>query len=90
VADGLAAPVVGEMTLEAVRRYVDDVVLVSDEEILSAMRDLARYTKLVVEPAGAAAVAALFTGKAGATSGAQVVAVVSGGNVDLERLRTLL
>jgi threonine dehydratase len=90
VADGLAAPMVGEMTFDAVRRFVDDVVLVTDEEILAAMRDLMGYAKLVVEPAGAAAVAALLTGKVVADRGATVVAVISGGNVDLDRLKTLL
>jgi len=87
IADGLAAPVVGELTLEAVRRFVDDVVLVSDEEIVAALRDLASFAKLVVEPAGAAAVAALLSGKVRVDRGAHVAAIVTGGNVDLERLR---
>ena len=90
VADGLAAPMAGAMTFEAVRRYVEDVVVVTDDEILAALRDLALYAKLVVEPAGAAALAALATGKVRVDKGSDVVAVVSGGNVDLERLRTLL
>lgn len=90
VADGLAAPMVGDMTLEAVRRYVDDVVLVTDEEILHALRDLLTYTKLLVEPAGAAAVAALLSGKVRLDRGANVVAILSGGNVDVDRLKTLL
>ena len=90
VADGLAAPMVGAMTLDAVRRYVDDVVLVTDEEILAALRDLLGYAKLVVEPAGAAAVAALLTGKIPVERGAHVAAVISGGNIDLDRLKTLL
>lgn len=90
VADGLAAPMVGEMTLDAVRRYVDDVVLVTDEDILAAMRDLMTYAKLVVEPAGAAAVAAVLSGKVRFEQGASVVAIISGGNVDLERLKSLL
>jgi threonine dehydratase len=90
VADGLAAPMVGEMTLEAARRYVDDVVLVTDEEILSAMRDLIGYAKLVAEPAGAAAVAALLSGKIPLDRGTTVAAVISGGNVDLDRLKMLL
>lgn len=90
VADGLAAPMVGAGTLDITRRFVDDVVLVTDEEILAAMRDLAVYTKLVVEPAGAAAVAALLTGKITVPRAAPVAAVISGGNVDLERLKTLL
>jgi threonine dehydratase len=90
VADGLAAPMVGAMTLDAVRRYVDDVVLVTDEEILAALRDLLGYAKLVVEPAGAAAVAALLTGKILVERGTHVAAVISGGNIDLDRLKTLL
>jgi threonine dehydratase len=90
VADGLAAPMVGAMTFDAVRRYVDDVVLVTDEEILAAMRDILGYAKLVVEPAGAAAVAALLTQKIAMDRGAHVVAIISGGNIDLERLKSLL
>lgn len=90
VADGLAAPMVGEMTLDAVRRFVDDVVLVTDEEILAALRDLLGYAKLLAEPAGAAAVAALLAGKIPVERGTHVVAVISGGNVDLERLKSLL
>ena len=90
VADGLAAPMVGAMTLEAVRRHVDDVVLVTDDEILSAMKDLMQYAKLVVEPAGAASVGALVSRKIAAGKGANVVAIISGGNVDLEKLKQLL
>ncbi len=90
VADGLAAPMVGAMTLEATRRYVDDVILVTDEEILAAMRDLLVFAKLVVEPAAAAGIAALMTGKVKADRGSSVVAILSGGNVDVARLKTLL
>jgi threonine dehydratase len=82
VADGLAAPMVGAFTLDAVRRFVDDVVLVTDDEILAAVRHLASFTKLVAEPAGAAPLAALLNGKVSAARRAPVVAVVSGGNVD--------
>ena len=90
VADGLAAPMVGAMTLEATKKYVDDVVLVTDEEILSAMRDLLVYAKLVAEPAAAAGVAALMSGRIVADRGSSVVAVLSGGNVDVARLKSLL
>lgn len=90
VADGLAAPMVGAMTLEATQKHVDDVVLVTDEEILSAMRDLLVYAKLVVEPAAAAGVAALLGGKVTADRGSSVVAILSGGNVDVTRLKSLL
>jgi threonine dehydratase len=90
VADGLAAPVVGAMTLEAVRRFVDDVVLVTDEEILGALRDVASAAKLLVEPAGAAAVAAVRARKIPLERDANVVCVLSGGNIDLERLKGML
>jgi threonine dehydratase len=90
VADGLAAPMVGAMTLEATRRFVDDVVLVSDDEILSALRGVMSYARLVVEPAGAASVAALLAGKVRVSRDDRVVAVLSGGNVDVDRLKSLL
>jgi threonine dehydratase len=90
IADGLAAPMVGAMTLEAVRRFVDDVVLVEDEDILVAMRDLMAFAKLVIEPAGAAALAALQTRKVVFDRGESVAVIISGGNVDLVRLKSLL
>jgi threonine dehydratase len=90
VADGLAAPTTAELNLDVVQRLVDDVVLVSDEEIIAAMRDLLAYTKLVAEPAAAASVAALLTGKVRFDRGANVVAILTGGNVDLQHLKTLL
>ncbi|UCE04230.1 MAG: pyridoxal-phosphate dependent enzyme [Candidatus Latescibacterota bacterium] len=90
VADGLAPPMAGKLNFEIVRRYVDDMVQVSDAEILAAMRDLMTRAKLFAEPAGAAALAALQTGRIPTTPGARVIAVVSGGNIDLEQLRTLL
>ena len=90
VADGLASPTVGAMNLEIVKRYVEDVVIVSDDEILAALRALFAYSKLVVEPAAAASVAALLSGRIKLDRGSRVVAILSGGNVDLERLKTLL
>ena len=90
VADGLAAPMVGEMTLDVVRRCVDDVVVVTDDDIVAALRDVLAFTKILVEPAGAAAVAALTSGKVRPGQGTRVVAVLSGGNVDLDRLKSLL
>jgi threonine dehydratase len=90
IADGLAAPMAGALTYEVVRRYVDDVVLVSDDEIAASVRALLTRTKLLAEPAGAAAVAAVLTGKLPLRRGERVVAVVSGGNVDLDTLTDLL
>lgn len=85
IADGLAAPYVGQWNLGMVRQYVDDIVLVSDSEIMNAVRVLLQRTKLVVEPAGAAGVAALLAGKI-PCSGKRVVPVLSGGNLNLKLL----
>jgi threonine dehydratase len=82
VADGLNAPFTGAGTLAICRERVDDLVLVSDEEIAEAMRFVYTRAKLACEPAGAAAVAALLTGKVTVEPGRPVVAVVSGGNAD--------
>lgn len=83
VADGLCAPFAGPVTLPLFRELVDEVVLVTDDEILAAVRFVMERMKVVVEPAGAAAVAALLTGRAGDVAGARVGAILSGGNVDL-------
>src|ERR687885_304591 len=90
IADGLAAPFAGPLTLETAQRYVDDVVLVSDDEIVEALRLTLERTKLQVEPAGAAGVAALLAGRCGVRPGARVVAMLSGGNVDRARLKEIL
>ena len=86
IADGLAAPVAGTIPLEIVRRLVADVVVIDDDLIAEGMRFLAQRAKLVAEPAGAAATAALLAGKITIRPGERVVAIVSGGNVDLDRL----
>ena len=69
---------------------MDDVVLVSEDEIAEALRLTLERTKLQVEPAGAAGVAALLTRRCGLRPGARVVAVLSGGNVDRARLKEIL
>ncbi len=90
IADGLAAPFAGPHTLALVQRYVDDVVLVSDDEIAAALRLVLERTKLQVETAGAAGVAALLARRCGVPEGTRTVAVLSGGNVDRARLKELL
>ncbi len=86
IADGLAAPFVGELNLRHVQRFVDEVVLVTDDEIAEALRLIAERAKLLAEPSGAAAYAALLAGKIAVPEGSEVVAIVSGGNVDRSRL----
>jgi len=90
IADGLAAPFAAALTQAIIERHVDDVVLVGDDEIVTALRLILERTKLLVEPAGAAAVAALLSGKAGLPQGTRSVATLSGGNVDRETLKRLL
>jgi threonine dehydratase len=82
IADGLSTPITGSGTLSVCRERVDEVVLVSDEEIAAGMRFLYTRAKLACEPAGAAAVAALLAGRVRLEPGSPVVAVVSGGNAD--------
>lgn len=90
IADGLAAPMAGERNFAAIQRHVDDVVLVSDEEIAAAMALLLSRCKLLAEGAGAAATAALISGRIPMKGTEHVVAVLSGGNVDLATLREVL
>jgi threonine dehydratase len=90
IADGLAAPMAGHINYEIVRRYVDDVVLIDDVKIADAVRELLMSAKLLAEPAGAAATAAVFTRAIPLRDGERVAAVVSGGNVDAGRLVSIL
>ena len=89
IADGLNAPSVTDRTLDIVRRYVDEVVEVTDAALIDAMRFAMERLKLVLEPAGAAGLAALLGGHAGRPTG-RVAIVLSGGNVDLTRLKAWL
>ena len=85
LADGLVGNLEpGSMTFALVKQVVDYVVTVSEEELARAMKGLATEERLIVEGAGAAAVAAIMAGKASAP-GQRVAAMVTGGNVDLPK-----
>jgi len=86
LADGMTPPFVGALPLEIAREAVDEVVSVTENEIIETMKLLMSRAKLYVEGSGAAATAALLFGKARLAPGARVVAIVSGGNVDLDRV----
>jgi threonine dehydratase len=90
IADGLGAPYASDLTYTLTQKYVDDVVLVNDEQIAEALRLTLAYAKLLTEPAGAASVAALLYGKIPVEANDVVVALLSGGNIDPLRLKTLL
>jgi len=89
IADGLRVNRLGNLPWEHIRALVADIVTVSDEEMREAMRQLAEQARLVVEPSGAAGMAAHLSGAAG-PSGGQRVIVLSGGNVDPEQFRSIL
>ena len=89
IADGLQATEPGELTFEVNRARVDEVVTVSDEEIVDAMVFLFDRLKLVVEPSGAVGVAALLSGKLDARD-RSVGLVLSGGNVGAARFAELV
>jgi threonine dehydratase len=80
IADGMRTEMPGELTFPVVQRYVEDILVVSDDDVIAALRFLLLRMKLVVEPTGAVALAALLRGRVSA--GCQRVGVViSGGNI---------
>jgi threonine dehydratase len=85
LADGIAVGGPGEVTYPLLARYLDDIVLVDDDDIAEAMVLLLERAKLVVEGAGAAAVAALLAGRVD-PRGEPAAVVISGGNVDINML----
>jgi threonine dehydratase len=90
VADGLGAPFAGEWTLAMTQRYVDGIALLDDATILAGMRFALERMKQLVEPAGAAALAAVLFGHVPIHDGERVCVIFSGGNVDPARLGELL
>lgn len=80
IADGIAVSRPGSLNFELVRDYVDEIVTVNDDDIARAIVMLLERTKLVVEPAGAAGVAAMLAGKIKAEG--QTATILSGGNID--------
>jgi threonine dehydratase len=89
IIDGLRVKRVGETTFEVVRRSVDEIVTLPDEQIFDAMIWIMSHAKLVVEGAAAAPVAALLNGLVKAPRGSKVACVLSGGNVNLDQIRGL-
>lgn len=90
IADGLAAPGAGASCFAIARNRTREIRVVSDARIVDAMQLLMARCKLYAEPAGAAALAGLLQGLPHLSSDAKVVCVVSGGNLDFQRLGVLL
>lgn len=89
IIDGLRVKRVGEKTFDIVRRHVDDLVTLPDEQIFDAVIWIMSHVKVVPEGAAAAPVAALLQGLIQAPRGTRTVCVLSGGNVNLEQLKGL-
>jgi threonine dehydratase len=82
IADGIAVMRPGDLPFAHVSKMVDDVVTVTDDDLCTALLMLLERHKMVAEPAGGAAVAALLTGAHVPEPGGPVVAIISGGNID--------
>jgi threonine dehydratase len=89
LADGLRVEQVGEITFPHIRELVTDIITVTEEELVAAMRTLATRARLIAEPSGAVATAACLYHDAELPEGTRV-AIVSGGNVDPGLLATVL
>jgi threonine dehydratase len=83
ICDALQTPMPGELTFEINRRLLSGVLTVSDDEVRAAIRFAFKNLKLVVEPGGAVALAAVLSGKL-ATQGLTTAIVLSGGNIDVD------
>jgi threonine dehydratase len=90
VADGQAAEQPGPLTFTVNRQRVDDFVTATDEDIVGGMRFCFERLRIVVEPSGACALAAVLNGAAGRFSGGRVGVVLSGGNIDADRFARLV
>jgi threonine dehydratase len=89
LADGIAVKTPGKMTFDMVQRYVDEIVTVDENEIASAILFLLEKVKTVSEGAGAVSVAAIMN-KLSNCNGKKIVAIVSGGNIDVNILSRII
>ena len=89
IADGIAVRMPGELTFEVIRQYVDDIVTVDEEEIARSILMLLERSKLVVEGAGAVAIAALLQRRV-VYPGAKIAVILSGGNIDMNVISTII
>lgn len=92
IADGIAVKQIGELTFNILKKNIDEVITVSEEEIAQAMLFLLEKCKIVTEGSGAVSVAAILSGKLNKIIGKNknVVCLISGGNVDITTLGTII
>ncbi len=89
IADGLQAPAPGKLTFPVILELVEDILLVSDQELISTLRFVLERMKVLIEPSGAAGAAAVFHRKSD-FAGKRAGVLISGGNMDLSRLASYL
>jgi threonine dehydratase len=89
-ADGIAVRKPGKINFVIVKKYVDSIITVSDEEIKNAIFTLAKEAKIIAEGAGAASVAALLSKKVDTENISNIVCMVSGGNIDMTVFNSIL
>lgn len=90
IADGLLPTAPGQLTFPIMQQHLEGIVLVTEEELAAATRFMLLRLKLLVEPSGAAPIAALLAGKVSHVAGKKIGVVLSGGNVDPTKLVELL
>jgi len=90
LADGLRTQSIGPLNLEHVRRFVDDIITVTEDEIRTAMRCIVANARIVAEPSGAVTFAAWLFHSQELPESKKTVAVVSGGNVEPQLLAQIL
>ncbi|HEY8449378.1 MAG TPA: threonine ammonia-lyase, partial [Bacillota bacterium] len=90
IADGLAVKEPSPLTFSLIERYVDDIVLVSEDEIVRAIVTMLERAKLLAEGAGAVGVAAVLAGKVPPAGDGETVVVVSGGNIDINVMARMI
>ena len=89
IADTLAAPFAGKITFEYVKEYVDDIINVSEDEIIESLRIMIERLKIVPEPSASACFVPIVFNKLNVPSKSKCLVVVCGGNIDLKRIKSL-
>ncbi|HFB52624.1 MAG TPA: pyridoxal-phosphate dependent enzyme [Anaerolineae bacterium] len=90
IADGMRTQQPGKLTFQVVQSLVEDILLISEQEVTTAVKFLLMRLKILAEPTGAVAPAAVLSGKLNAPAGAKIGVVISGGNVDAAVLAEIL
>jgi threonine dehydratase len=89
IADTLAAPFAGDITFEFVKEYVDEIINVSEEEMIESLRIMIERLKILPEPAASACFAPILFNKIKINPKSKCLVVVCGGNIDLKKIKTI-